>query len=120
VNLSGGQKQRATLARAIAREPKVLVLDDALTAVDTHTEAEILAGLRGVMRDRTSVVVSHRVSAVMGADQTIVLEGGRVVETGSHAELLQAGGVYASLLHRQLLAEDVAEAGALAPADDGI
>jgi ATP-binding cassette subfamily B protein len=120
VNLSGGQKQRATLARAIAREPKVLVLDDALSAVDTHTEAEILAGLRGVMRDRTSVVVSHRVSAVMGADQTIVLEGGRVVETGSHAELLQAGGVYASLLHRQLLTEDVAEAGALAPADDGI
>jgi ATP-binding cassette subfamily B protein len=120
VNLSGGQKQRATLARAIARDPRVLVLDDALSAVDTHTEAEILAGLRGVLRGRTSVVVSHRVSAVMGADQIVVLEGGRVVETGTHSELLQSGGVYAALLHRQLLAEDVEQEGALARTDDGI
>lgn len=120
VNLSGGQKQRATLARAIARDPRVLVMDDALSAVDTHTEAEILAGLRGVLRGRTSVVVSHRVSAVMGADRIVVLEGGRVVETGTHAELLQRGGAYAALLHRQLLAEDVEEEGALARSDDGI
>jgi ATP-binding cassette subfamily B protein len=120
VNLSGGQKQRATLARAIARDPRVLVLDDALSAVDTHTEAEILAGLRGVLRGRTSVVVSHRVSAVMGADRIVVLEDGRVVETGTHAELLQRGGVYAALLHRQLLAEDVEQEGALARSEDGI
>lgn len=120
VNLSGGQKQRATLARAIARDPRVLVMDDALSAVDTHTEAEILAGLRGVLHGRTSVVVSHRVSAVMGADQIVVLEGGRVVETGTHGELLQRGGAYAALLHRQLLAEDVEEEGALARSDDEI
>jgi ATP-binding cassette subfamily B protein len=120
VNLSGGQKQRATLARAIARDPRVLVMDDALSAVDTHTEAEILAGLRDVLRGRTSVVVSHRVSAVMGADQIVVLEGGRVVETGTHGELLQRGGAYAALLHRQLLAEDVEEEGALARSDDEI
>ena len=120
VNLSGGQKQRATLARAIARDPKVLVLDDALSAVDTHTEAEILAGLRGVLRDRTSVVVSHRVSAVMGADQIVVLDDGRVVESGTHADLLQSGGVYAALLHRQLLTEDVEQEGALASGEDRI
>jgi ATP-binding cassette subfamily B protein len=117
VNLSGGQKQRATLARAIARDPVVLVLDDALSAVDSHTEAEILGGLRGVLRERTSVVVSHRVSAVMGADLIIVLEDGRIVERGTHAELLQSGGAYATLLHRQLLAEDLEQAGVLAPAD---
>jgi ATP-binding cassette subfamily B protein len=120
VNLSGGQKQRATLARAIARDPVVLVLDDALSAVDTHTEAEILAGLRGVLRERTSIVVSHRVSAVMGADLILVLEDGRVVERGTHAELLQRRGAYAALLHRQLLAEDLEQAGALAPADDEV
>jgi ATP-binding cassette subfamily B protein len=120
VNLSGGQKQRATLARAIARDPVVLVLDDALSAVDTHTEAEILAGLRGVLRERTSIVVSHRVSAVMGADLILVLEDGRVVERGTHAELLQRRGAYAALLHRQLLAEDLEQAGALAPADEEV
>jgi ATP-binding cassette subfamily B protein len=117
VNLSGGQKQRATLARAIAREPSVLVLDDALSAVDTHTEAEILNGLREIFRDRTSVVVSHRVSAVMAADQILVLEDGRLVEVGTHAELLQRGGTYATLLHRQLLADELEQGSALAPAD---
>jgi ATP-binding cassette, subfamily B, multidrug efflux pump len=117
VNLSGGQKQRATLARAIAREPRVLILDDALSAVDTHTEAEILNGLREVFRDRTSVVVSHRVSAVMAADQIVVLEEGRLVETGTHAELLQRGGAYATLLHRQLLADELEQGGVLAPAE---
>lgn len=118
VNLSGGQKQRATLARAIARDPAVLILDDALSAVDTHTEAEILSALRGVLRDRTSIVVSHRVSAVMGADLIIVLADGAVAESGTHAELLQRRGIYAALQHRQLLSDDLEQEGALAqPAD---
>ena len=107
VNLSGGQKQRATLARALARDPRLLILDDALSAVDTHTEAGILAGLRKVLRGRTSVVVSHRVSAVMAADLILVLQDGRLAETGTHAELLQRGGTYASLLRRQLLADEL-------------
>jgi ATP-binding cassette subfamily B protein len=107
VNLSGGQRQRATLARAIARDPVILVLDDALSAVDTHTEKRILARLRDVMQKRTSVIVSHRVSAVMGADQILVLDGGVVAERGTHAQLLAADGVYARLLERQLLEEDL-------------
>lgn len=107
INLSGGQKQRATLARALAREPLVLVLDDALSAVDTHTEAAILASLREAMRGRTSFVVSHRVSAVMHADQILVLDQGRVVERGRHADLIAADGTYARLLRRQLLEEDL-------------
>mgnify|MGYP002779549728 CR=1 FL=1 len=120
VNLSGGQKQRATIARAIARDPKVLVLDDALSAVDTHTEAEILRGLRTVFRERTSIIVSHRVSAVMGADLILVLEEGRVVEQGSHEELVRSGGVYAKLLRRQLLAEEVGDESVLARPDSQI
>jgi ATP-binding cassette subfamily B protein len=120
VNLSGGQKQRATLARAIARDPEVLILDDALSAVDTHTEAEILEGLREVFRGRTSIVVSHRVSAVMAADQIVVLEDGAVVEVGTHSELLQRGGTYAKLLHRQLLADEVERGGLLAPAEEQV
>jgi ATP-binding cassette, subfamily B, multidrug efflux pump len=107
VNLSGGQRQRTTLARAIARDPAILVLDDALSAVDTDTEKKILAGLRDVLRRRTSIVVSHRVSAVMGADRILVLDDGRLVERGTHDGLLAAGGVYARLLHRQLLEEDL-------------
>ncbi|HKJ01041.1 MAG TPA: ABC transporter ATP-binding protein [Longimicrobiales bacterium] len=105
INLSGGQKQRATLARAVARDPLVLILDDALSAVDTHTEAQILEDLRSVMKGRTSFIISHRVSAVMDADQILVLEGGRIVERGTHAQLLQAGGTYARLLRRQMLEE---------------
>lgn len=120
VNLSGGQKQRATLARAVARDPQLLVLDDALSAVDTHTEAEILSGLRDVLRRRTSVVVSHRVSAVMGADRILVLEDGRVVESGTHAELLRRGGAYAALQRRQLLSDDLEGEGVLAPAESEI
>ena len=120
VNLSGGQKQRATLARALARDPRLLILDDALSAVDTHTEAEILEGLREVLRGRTSVVVSHRVSAVMAADLVLVLEDGRLVETGTHAELLQRGGTYATLLHRQLLADEVERGGVLARSEGQI
>ena len=114
VNLSGGQKQRATLARAIAKDPAVLILDDALSAVDTHTEAEILRGLRDVLQARTSVLVSHRVSAVMGADLILVLEEGEIVERGRHDELVVADGLYAKLLRRQLLEEEVGEDGVLA------
>ena len=103
INLSGGQKQRATLARAVARNPKILVLDDALSAVDTHTEAKILGDLRRVMEGRTSFIISHRVSAVMGADLILVLDEGRIVERGTHPQLLAAGGTYATLLRRQML-----------------
>jgi ATP-binding cassette subfamily B protein len=107
INLSGGQKQRAALARAVARDAPILVLDDALSAVDTHTEHGILEGLRRVFQGRTSVIVSHRVTAVMHADLILVMDGGRLVERGTHAELLRAGGVYAALQRRQLLAEQV-------------
>jgi ATP-binding cassette, subfamily B, multidrug efflux pump len=120
INLSGGQKQRAALARAVARDTPVLVLDDSLSAVDTHTEHRILQRLRGVFEGRTSLVVSHRVTAVMDADLILVMDGGRVVETGRHAELLRRGGVYAALQRRQLLAEDLAGDDALAAPGRGV
>ena len=107
INLSGGQKQRAALARAVARDAPVLVLDDALSAVDTQTEHRILEELQGVFAGRTSLIVSHRVTAVMHADLILVMDDGCVVEQGTHAELLRRGGVYAALQRRQLLAEAV-------------
>jgi len=105
VNLSGGQRQRTTLARALARDPRILILDDSLSAVDTHTERRILKGLRDVLSDRTALIVSHRVTAVMEADQILVVEDGRIAERGTHDELIARGGVYERLLHRQLLEE---------------
>ena len=107
INLSGGQKQRATIARALHRDSPILILDDSLSAVDTVTEEAILEGLREFMEGRTSIIVSHRVSAVAGADKILVLDEGHIVETGKHAKLLAAGGVYARLLERQLLTEEL-------------
>lgn len=101
INLSGGQKQRAAIARALAQDPPIFVLDDALSAVDAHTEARILAGLRDALVGRTSIIVSHRLAAVRDADWILVLDGGRIVEQGTHRELLAAGGRYWELLRRQ-------------------
>ncbi len=120
INLSGGQRQRATLARAIARDPAILILDDALSAVDTHTESAILDGLRDVLRARTALIVSHRVTAVMNADRIFVLDDGRIVESGTHAELIDLGGLYATLLQRQLIAEDLDADSTVATASGGI
>jgi ATP-binding cassette subfamily B protein len=108
ITLSGGQKQRTAIARAVAVDPRILVLDDALSAVDTYTEEEILQRLSGVMRQRTSLIVSHRVSTVRTADQILVLDNGRIVERGSHAELLKRDGLYADLHRKQLLEEELA------------
>jgi ATP-binding cassette subfamily B protein len=107
VTLSGGQKQRAAIARAVAKDPRILILDDALSAVDTYTEAEILRRMRGVMRERTSIVVAHRISTVKDADEILVLDDGRIVERGSHRELLEHGGLYAQMYRRQLLEEEL-------------
>jgi ATP-binding cassette subfamily B multidrug efflux pump len=109
INLSGGQKQRAALARALARRPTIVLLDDALSAVDTHTEAEILRSLRDELTKRTALIASHRVSAIRDATSIIVLEQGRIVEHGRHAELLAAGGRYWALLNRQQLEESIEE-----------
>ena len=107
INLSGGQKQRATLARALARHPSIVLLDDALSAVDTHTEAAILHGLRDALEHRTAMIASHRVSAVRNADLIIVLDGGRIVQAGTHDDLIRNGGRYAELLSRQQLEEEI-------------
>ena len=108
ITLSGGQKQRTALARAVVIDPRILILDDALSAVDTYTEEEILSRLRNVMRQRTSIIVSHRISTVRDADQIFVLDNGRIVERGTHDELAQRSGLYADLHKKQLLEEELA------------
>jgi ATP-binding cassette, subfamily B, multidrug efflux pump len=108
ITLSGGQKQRAAIARAVIVDPRILILDDALSAVDTYTEEEILARLKTVMRQRTSIIVSHRISTVRDADQIFVLDAGRIIERGTHDALVRAGGVYAALHKKQLLEDELA------------
>jgi ATP-binding cassette subfamily B protein len=108
ITLSGGQKQRTALARALLVDPRILILDDALSAVDTYTEEEILSRLRGVMRQRTSIIVAHRISTVRAADVIFVMEDGRVAERGSHDQLVAQSGLYATLYRKQQLEEELA------------
>jgi ATP-binding cassette, subfamily B, multidrug efflux pump len=109
ITLSGGQKQRTAIARALIRNPRILILDDALSSVDTHTEDKILNHLRDVMQGRTTIFISHRVSTVRNADRIAVLHGGRIVELGTHDELLARNGYYSDLYNKQLLEEELAE-----------
>ncbi len=107
ITLSGGQKQRTAIARAVMRNPRILILDDSLSAVDTYTEEKILHGLRDVRTDRTTLIVSHRISTIRDADLICVLHDGRIIERGTHEELINLGGEYADLYERQLLEEEL-------------
>jgi ATP-binding cassette subfamily B protein len=109
ITLSGGQKQRTAIARAIVRDPRILILDDALASVDTHTEDKILNHLREIMQGRTTIFISHRVSTVRNADRIAVLHAGRIVELGTHDELVAKDGYYTDLYNKQLLEEELAE-----------
>ncbi len=109
ITLSGGQKQRTALARALAIHPKILILDDSFSAVDTNTEEEILKRLKNFMKGRTNIIISHRISTVKDADKIIVLENGMIKEEGTHSELIRLGGIYADLHYKQLLEEELKE-----------
>ena len=111
VTLSGGQKQRIAIARALIKDPRILILDDSLSAVDTETEEAILQNLRTVMSDRTSIIVSHRISTLQAADKIIVLEDGQVTQIGSHWELVEEKGLYKELYHKQLLEKQIESVG---------
>ncbi len=110
ITLSGGQKQRSAIARAVIRDPRILILDDSLSAVDTQTEEKILGRLRGVMRGRTTILIAHRTSTVRDADQIVVVKDGAIIESGTHEELLARGGYYADLYQKQLLEEELERA----------
>jgi ATP-binding cassette subfamily B protein len=105
VTLSGGQKQRVAIARALIKNPEILILDDCLSAVDTKTEEKILGHLKEVMKDRTSIIISHRISAIKDADEILYLEDGVITERGTHSELLVQKGAYEDLYRKQLLEE---------------
>ncbi len=109
ITFSGGQKQRACLARALAINPKILILDDSFSAVDTNTEEEILKNLKNFMRGRTSIIISHRISTVKEADKIIVLADSKIAEEGTHEELISKGGIYADLHYKQLLEQELEE-----------
>jgi len=110
ITLSGGQKQRSAIARAVIRNPRILILDDSLSAVDTQTEERILGKLRGIMRGRTTILIAHRTSTVREADQIVVLKDGAIIESGTHDELLARGGYYSDLYQKQLLEEELERA----------
>ncbi len=109
ITLSGGQKQRTSIARALAINPKILILDDSFSAVDTNTEEQILTRLKSFMKDRTSIIISHRISTVKNADNIIVLDNGKIVEQGTHNQLIEYGGIYSNLNQKQLLEEELKE-----------
>ncbi|MBL0387213.1 ABC transporter ATP-binding protein [Tumebacillus sp. ITR2] len=109
VTLSGGQKQRVSIARAVIKNPKILILDDSLSAVDTHTEEEILRGLKDIMQGRTSLIIAHRISTIKDADEILVLDDGEIIERGTHDQLLQGDGLYHELYQKQLLEEQIAQ-----------
>jgi ATP-binding cassette subfamily B protein len=109
ITFSGGQKQRASLARALAIDPKILILDDSFSAVDTNTEEEILKRIKEFMQARTTIIISHRISTVKDADKIIVLSEGKIAEQGTHDELVEIGGIYADLHKKQLLEKELEE-----------